>query len=637
MQTVVLETCTDIGAWKPRRVLVQCTSLGEALTAAAQGADGIIAKGSESGGRVGDESSFVLFQRLKQVLDLPIWVQGGIGLYTAGACIAGGAAGVVVDAQLALLEESSLDAETKAAITAMDGGETSVVAGHRLLVKPAFSSLDASADVDEIRRRLAADDPRERVLAAGQDAAFAADLAAQYRTANKLIRALRASIATSIATAQEEAPLRAFSTFASQHGVRYPIAQGPMTRVSDTPEFARAVADAGGLPFLALALLRGPDVRELLQETATRMEGRTWGVGILGFVPPELREEQIEVIREVRPPVALIAGGRPSQARPLEDLGIPTYLHVPSPGPARYVPQAGRPPLRVRRVRSAAATSAPAPASCCGSRRSSGLMQHDAPAELSLLFAGGIHDAVSGAMVSALTAPLARRGAKVGVLMGTAYLFTQEAVASGAIQQGFQDAALACDATVLLETAPGHSTRCADTEYVAAFKAERERLTQRRRCRSRRSGKRSKPSTWGACASLPRVSCARANASSRRTQHTQRREGMVMLGQVAALRSELTTIADLHREVSEGATQVLDAVDGAAVAAHPLRRHRHRGHGGDPAGRLRDRRVLVEHRARRRQHHARSRPTAGTPKSSTIRSRRTARGRPRSGAASSIP
>jgi hypothetical protein len=59
---------------------------------------------------------------------------------------------------------------------------------------------------------------------------------------------------------------------------------------------------------------------------------RPWGVGVLGFVPAELRAEQLEVVHEVAPPVALIAGGRPSQAAPLEAAGISTYLHVPSPG-----------------------------------------------------------------------------------------------------------------------------------------------------------------------------------------------------------------------------------------------------------------------------------------------------------------
>src|SRR5207247_6396419 len=69
-----------------------------------------------------------------------------------------------------------------------------------------------------------------------------------------------------------------------------------------------------------------------LEETAALLGSRPWGVGILGFVPPDVRDAQLEVIHDVRPPVALIAGGRPSQAKPLEDAGIPTYLHVPSPG-----------------------------------------------------------------------------------------------------------------------------------------------------------------------------------------------------------------------------------------------------------------------------------------------------------------
>ncbi len=78
--------------------------------------------------------------------------------------------------------------------------------------------------------------------------------------------------------------------------------------------------------------MRGAEVEALLAETAQRLAGRTWGVGILGFVPAELRDEQLDVVRRIKPPVALIAGGRPAQARPLEDLGIATFLHVPSPG-----------------------------------------------------------------------------------------------------------------------------------------------------------------------------------------------------------------------------------------------------------------------------------------------------------------
>ena len=90
------------------RVLVEVTDLEQALTAVRAGAHGLIARGGESGGRVGELSTFVLLQHLLSApgVDLPVWACGGIGLHTAAAAVAGGAAGVVLDSQLALLAES---------------------------------------------------------------------------------------------------------------------------------------------------------------------------------------------------------------------------------------------------------------------------------------------------------------------------------------------------------------------------------------------------------------------------------------------------------------------------------------------------------------------------------------------------
>src|SRR5260221_26088 len=104
------------------------------------------------------------------------------------------------------------------------------------------------------------------------------------------------------------------------------------------------------------------------------------------------------------------------------------------------------------------------------------LLARERLGDVSVLFAGGVHDALSARIVATLAAPLAARGVKVGVLMGTAYLFTDEAVACGAIRPAFQEAAIQCDSTALLETAPGHATRCAVSKYVRAFENERSRL-----------------------------------------------------------------------------------------------------------------------------------------------------------------
>src|SRR5262245_9282682 len=68
-----------------RCVLVEATDVATAAAAADAGAAGIILKGNEAGGRVGEETAFVLSQRCLAQLTVPIWVHGGIGPETAAA------------------------------------------------------------------------------------------------------------------------------------------------------------------------------------------------------------------------------------------------------------------------------------------------------------------------------------------------------------------------------------------------------------------------------------------------------------------------------------------------------------------------------------------------------------------------
>src|SRR5262249_28060394 len=169
------------------------------------------------------------------------------------------------------------------------------------------------------------------VLAVGQDIAFAADLGRRFGTVGGIVSALRDAAVAQCRSVLADNPLGESAALARSHGTRYPLVQGPMTRVSDRACFAAAVAGSGALPFLALSLMRYPDVTALLEETSALLDGRPWGVGVLGFVPADLRAEHQKAILASRPPQALIAGGRPDQARAREAEGIATYLHVPSP------------------------------------------------------------------------------------------------------------------------------------------------------------------------------------------------------------------------------------------------------------------------------------------------------------------
>ncbi|MFD9080652.1 SDR family NAD(P)-dependent oxidoreductase [Streptomyces erythrochromogenes] len=530
------------------RVWAEVTGRSEAAGAVAAGAHALVAKGHEAGGRVGASTTFVLLQQLlaDPAIAVPVLACGGIGPHTAAAAVAGGACGVLLDVQLALTVEAEADLpyEVAAALRAMDGSETRIVDGHRVFARPDLPLPDGP-----VAGLLGARDLRTQLLPVGQDGASCARLAARHRTTGGVLRAVREAVSGHLADAVRSEPLLGPLS----------VAQGPMTRVSDQAAFAGAVAAAGGVPHLALAVMEGPDVRRLLAETAERLGDLPWGVGLLGFAPPELRREQLAAVTGARPPYAIIAGGTPAQAAPLEAAGIRTHLHVPSPGLLeRYLAEGAR-----RFVFEGLECGGHV-----GPRASFPLWEEQIelllrscpdPATLDVLFAGGIHDERSAAMAVAAAAPLAARGARIGVLMGTAYLFTEEAVAAGAVLPGFQRAALECADTVLLHTAPGHATRCASTPYAATFEATRRRLAE--------SGVEPRE-MWE---ELERLNLGRLRIASKGlrrppgggapepvSEERQAADGLFMLGQAATLRTRTTTVAALHAQVTEGATARLE-------------------------------------------------------------------------------
>jgi acyl transferase domain-containing protein/NAD(P)H-dependent flavin oxidoreductase YrpB (nitropropane dioxygenase family)/NAD(P)-dependent dehydrogenase (short-subunit alcohol dehydrogenase family)/acyl carrier protein len=538
-----------------RRTFVEVTAVAQGRAAVSAGAYGLIAKGTEAGGRVGTTTTFVLLQQLltDPQIHVPVWAAGGIGLHTAAAAVAGGAAGVVLDAQLALVTETDLPPEVAAAIRMMDGSETAVVGGHRLYTRPDLPT----ADPDTVAARLGARDLR--ALPIGQDGALAAALAQRYVTAGGLVTAVRAAVTDQLRTAQGQSSQGQSTQGRPAKGTRPLVVQGPMTRVSDQAEFATAVATAGGLPFLALSLSSGEQTRVLLEQTADLLDGRPWGVGILGFVPPEIRDAQLVAVHQVRPPYALIAGGRPAQAVPLDAAGIETFLHVPSPGLLdRFLTEGAR--RFVFEGRECGGHVGPRASFPLWELQLQRLLDYDdahqCASQLQVLFAGGIHDERSAAMVTTLAAPLVQRGARIGVLMGTAYLFTEEAVTAGAILPGFQHAALACESTVLLETAPGHATRCADSPYARTFTETQSRLVAAGMPRDQ---------MW---TELEQLNLGRLRIASKGLRRdgdaliavddeVQHRDGMVMLGDLATLRCQTTTISALHAQVTDGAAHFL--------------------------------------------------------------------------------
>jgi acyl transferase domain-containing protein/NAD(P)H-dependent flavin oxidoreductase YrpB (nitropropane dioxygenase family)/NAD(P)-dependent dehydrogenase (short-subunit alcohol dehydrogenase family) len=594
-------------AVSPKRILLEVTGPDDAGAVAnldIAGIDGFVAKGQEAGGVVGVETTFILLQRLLKLTSLPIWAQGGIGLHSAGACRAAGAAGVVLDAQLSLSRESALPEAVRRRIGRMDGSET-ITLGEKLglniriynhLHSSAVKDLKAAEQMIEaraakglplgewtnrwretIRLRLGWGDPDRWIWPLGQDSATADHLARRFKTAGGIVSAVLDSSREQLNSARLHRPLADGSALARSHRTRFPIVQGPMTRVSDNAGFAAEVAKAGGLPFIALALSSAARTRELLEETRVAVGEQPWGVGILGFVPLPVRTPQLEVIREFKPPFVLIAGGRPDQALQLEREGIATYLHIPSPellktffeqGMRRFVFE-GRECGGHVGPRSSFALWDAMTETLLSLRLDGAELD-----EVHVLFAGGIHDAIAASMVAALSAPLAEAGVKVGVLLGTAYLFTREAVSTGAILPGFQAAAIDCQSTALLESGPGHASRCARTPFVEFFESERRRLKA-----SGLSVDEMRNALEDLC--LGRLRLATKGGTRRRSKGAdptgpdllrvdgddQRTGGMYMIGQLAALRHGTCSIEELHNEICVEGSRDLDRFDRSGDSA----------------------------------------------------------------------
>ncbi|WP_424964731.1 SDR family NAD(P)-dependent oxidoreductase [Dinoroseobacter sp. S375] len=544
--------------------------------------DGLVAKGHEAGGRVGDDTTFLLVQRLTKQTTLPVYALGGVATNTAAALKVAGAAGVVLDWPLLGFEEAQAPEPLARSVLRMDGSETNCLghdfgAGHRVFWRAdhaAARKLDAldipNSDPQAFRAAVRAailSKPAEDALwLVGQDAAFAQGLKARFGTLKSALDGIAAAAVDLVAQAKTLAPLAPGSALTATTGTQYPIIQGPMTRVSDVSGFAVAVADGGALPFLAFALMREAECATLLAETKAQIGNKPLGVGILGFVDDALRAEQTAVITQHKPDFALIAGGRPDQALALEAEGIPTYLHVPSPGLlALFLDSGARRFIFEGRE--------------CGGHvgpRSSAVLWQQAidaieaaypdgaEIDCELLFAGGVHDAQSGAMVSALSAGLAARGAKIGVVVGTGYILTHEAVETGAVLEKYQELALTSAKTMLLESAPGHATRVVKSPIVDEFFSEKARLRAacvdpdeiKDRLEKFNVG-RSRIASKGIDRNPDFGKVDGAEKFMSVDPAAQEQLGVYMIGQAASLHSEPMSIAELHAGICEGAADVL--------------------------------------------------------------------------------
>ncbi len=545
--------------------------------------DGFVIRGNEAGGICSDISNPAMLRKIRAKTPLPIWIYGGIGLQSALAYAIGGADGVILSDCLLLLPElaDDLKEQDRRALTA--GIRTQAVAignGLSLRIGESYPEL-----INRIKALCAAHDRAQGeqsdtrlsdVLAVmkqhrattrcfiGEEVSWASEFGLRYGTLPDLMQALEQAMLDHYAVLGKHYPLGRGNALTNELKTEFPILQGPMTHVSDCPEFLAQVAEHGAVPFAALALNKGEKLEALMMETQKKVGGRPWGVGLLGFAPKALQDEQIALVEKYGPDLAIVAGGRPSHYQTLRRMGVIPFLHIPV---ASMIPSFFKEGVRHFIFEGRGCGGHIGPINSFPLWQSALLAFQQLAADgkdvrdVRIVFAGGIFDALSAAMSSAFCVPLLELGVHFGFIVGTAYLFTREILESGAITPAFQRVALDNDRTAILEARAGHAIRCAPTALAATYDREKAELLSQGMAPDHVYERLEKFSAGRL--RLAAKGVKRAGVSDGRealvtvAEADQMKEGLFVVGEVAALVDHVTDMADLHRALCCDAVEAL--------------------------------------------------------------------------------
>jgi malonyl CoA-acyl carrier protein transacylase len=229
------------------------------------------------------------------------------------------------------------------------------------------------------------------------------------------------------------------SPVAREMGTLYPFIQGAMSWITDVPEFASRVADAGGLPTIALGLMDAEALDRRLGRLPEIMGGRPYAVNVVSLVENPFRETHLAWIKKQRPRFVVIAGGDLSPLRELIECGIGVMYIASDEALLRLALEAGVRYVVCEGYEAGGhvgqhSTLTLAQMLLDLKRRTPSLLQN-----CRVILAGGIFNRETAFFAAMLGAD--------AIQMGTAYLATREVVETGALSALYQ--------RMVLESPPG--------------------------------------------------------------------------------------------------------------------------------------------------------------------------------------
>lgn len=551
-------------------------------------ADMFLVKGFESGGMIGEKSSFILIQQFNES-GFPFVIQGGLGVYNIISSLVGGALGVVLEGQLYLLPECPLSNDVKEYISSLEENDTYVIGEsfdtkYRLVGKIANQSIREAKKLEKttpileknhfqkIIKQIIGDttffneeEIKHAPIPVGIEITFANFIRDEFRDLKTFLASLAPLFTKQIEGVSKEWPFRKNSEFAKKLGIELPIIQGPMANISDNAEFARLVAENGVLPILGLGGLLKEETEELFSQMNKKMpSGKMYGGGIIGLeVMKERREDHITLLQKNKTPICLLAAGTVQLASRIKNLGFTTFLHTPA---LSLIKDALKNNIEYLILEGSEAGGH------IGTQTSFTLWErilqyltktrNEIKDKVNIIFAGGIGDEFGSAMLAVMI------GSHLDIVspaiqMGTAYLFTEEIVNSKALTPKYQEKVMDNFSTNVIGATVNTRARVVTTEFVhSTLKKEFERvkegtpITERKEAYEKDNLGALRIATKAEIWNNDHVPGGDTTQFVHVTPKQQEKLGCFMTGEIAGLKRNIIRIENLHYDIIVASKQL---------------------------------------------------------------------------------
>jgi malonyl CoA-acyl carrier protein transacylase len=424
----------------------------------------IVLKGCEAAGFVGRETTMTLYSMAREIqrssaaaFDIFIW--GGVFIPEAAAAfLSTGAAGIIFESIHWLTDQVDVDDSQRKRLSRLRPDATDLVGldvqvpcrlfnkGNSLAFKEIKAYEDAlcsAAGMEETRLSFAnrvmagAVHPlesrfsRDEIIPMGVEAVFAGAFVNRFGAGTgEAVTSFIKEMHQLCRLAEEKQNGFLDSPVAREMGTVYPFIQGAMSWITDIPEFALRVADAGGLPTIALGLMDAEALDQKLGTLPNIMGARPYAVNIISLAENPFKGLHLAWIKKHRPRFAVIAGGDLSTVRELMACGINVMYIAPDQALLTLALKAG---VRYVICEGYEAGGHVGPHSTLTLAQMVLDMKRRTPSlfhNCRIILAGGIFNRETAFMAAVLGAD--------AIQMGTAYLATQEIIETGALTPLYQ-------------------------------------------------------------------------------------------------------------------------------------------------------------------------------------------------------